>query len=180
MPNAKHTGTQKTIHGREISWALWPNGVVASVSGTLLPVSDPRYKALLSCRCCSIEESGLPWCLSGKESACPCRRYGFNPWVRKIPWRRKRQPTLVLLPGKSHGQRSLAGYSSWHHKRVRQGLQTKWQQKRFYLPFNWLLVHPACHCSVAGCGKSSAARLSLLSSGLLHGLSPFTPFSQCH
>ena len=40
-------------------------------------------------------------------------RRGFNPWVRKVPWRRKRQPTPVFLPGKSHGQRILAGYSPW-------------------------------------------------------------------
>ena len=37
----------------------------------------------------------------------------FNPWVRKIPWREARQPTPVFLPGESHGQRSLAGYSPW-------------------------------------------------------------------
>ena len=37
-------------------------------------------------------------------------REGFDPWVRKTPWRRKWQPTLVLLPGESHGQRSLVGY----------------------------------------------------------------------
>ena len=50
-----------------------------------------------------------------KESACQCRRYGFHPWIKKIPWRRKCQPTPVFLPGKSHGQRSLAGYvtKSW-------------------------------------------------------------------
>ena len=36
---------------------------------------------------------------------------GFDPWVRKIPWRRKRQPTPVFLPGESHGRRSLVGYS---------------------------------------------------------------------
>jgi len=53
----------------------------------------------------------LPWWLGGKESACQCRRLKFDPWVRKIPWRRKWQPTPVFLPGKSHGQRSLAGYS---------------------------------------------------------------------
>ena len=41
---------------------------------------------------------------------------GFYLWVRKIPWRRKWQPTPVFLPGKSHGQRSLAGYSPWGHK----------------------------------------------------------------
>ena len=40
----------------------------------------------------------------------------FDPWVGKIPWRRKWQPTPVLLPGKSHGQRSLVGYSPWDHK----------------------------------------------------------------
>ena len=48
--------------------------------------------------------------LSGKEFACQCRRCGFSPWVRKIPWRRKWQPTPVFLPGKSHGQRSLVDY----------------------------------------------------------------------
>ena len=42
----------------------------------------------------------------------------FNPWVRKIPWRRKWQPTPVFLPEKSHGQRSLAGYSPWGHKEL--------------------------------------------------------------
>ena len=40
----------------------------------------------------------------------------FNPWLRKIPWRRKWQPTPVSLPGKSHGQRSLLGYRPWEHK----------------------------------------------------------------
>jgi len=45
-----------------------------------------------------------------------CRRPGFDPWIRKIPWRREWQPTPVFLPGKSHGQRSLVGYSPWGHK----------------------------------------------------------------
>ena len=40
-------------------------------------------------------------------------RHRFDPWVGKIPWSRKWQPTLVFLPGKFHGQRSLAGYSAW-------------------------------------------------------------------
>ena len=39
-----------------------------------------------------------------------CGKNGFNPWVRKIPWRRAWQPTPVFLPGESHGQRSLEGY----------------------------------------------------------------------
>ena len=50
---------------------------------------------------------GLPWWLSSEESVCQCRRCKFDSWVGKIPWRRKGQPTLVCLPGKSHGQRSL-------------------------------------------------------------------------
>ena len=41
----------------------------------------------------------------------------FNPWVRNIPWRRKWQLTTLSLPGKSHGQRSLVGYSPWGRKR---------------------------------------------------------------
>ena len=60
----------------------------------------------------------LPRWLSGKESTCQYRRRrrrGFNPWVSKIPWRRKWQPTPVFLPGKYYGQRSLAGYSPWGH-----------------------------------------------------------------
>ena len=54
---------------------------------------------------------GLPWWLSGKESACHCRRHRFDPWVRKILWRRTLKLTPVSLPGESHGQRSLVGYS---------------------------------------------------------------------
>ena len=49
---------------------------------------------------------------NGKEFACQCRRcrrLGFHLWIRKIPWRRKWQPTAVFLPGKFHGQRSLVG-----------------------------------------------------------------------
>ena len=58
----------------------------------------------------------LPRWYSGKESACQYKRCRFNPWVGKIPWRRKWQPTPILLPGKFHGQRSLVGYSLWGRK----------------------------------------------------------------
>ena len=60
-----------------------------------------------------VTKQGLPRWFSGKESTCQCRRLGFDPWVRKIPWRRKWQPTQVFLPGKSHGQSCLVGYSTW-------------------------------------------------------------------
>ena len=60
-----------------------------------------------------------PGWLSGKESACQCRRHRrreFSPWVRKIPWRKNWQSAPVFLPGKFHGQRSLVGYNSWDPK----------------------------------------------------------------
>ena len=62
--------------------------------------------------------SGLAWWLSGKEPAWQCKRRGFDPGVVKIPWRRKWQHTPVFLPGKSHGQRILVGYSPWGHKEL--------------------------------------------------------------
>ena len=54
--------------------------------------------------------------LSGNESACQLRglkRCGLDNRIGKIPWRRPRHPTPVLLPGESHGRRSPAGYSPW-------------------------------------------------------------------
>ena len=44
------------------------------------------------------------------------KRRGFDSWVGKIPWRRVWQSTPIFLPGESHGQRSLAGYSPWGHR----------------------------------------------------------------
>ena len=62
---------------------------------------------------------GLPAQRSGKSIHLQRRRHrrpGFKPWVGKVPRRRKSQSTPVLLPRKSHGQRSLAGYSARGHK----------------------------------------------------------------
>ena len=54
----------------------------------------------------------------GKSICLQSGRPGFDPWVGKIPWRRKWQPIPVFLPGKSHGQRSLVGYSPWGRKEL--------------------------------------------------------------
>ena len=69
------------------------------------------------------KDSNIPYTLcifpggsDGRVVCLQCRRPGFNPWVRKIPCRRKWHPTPVLLPGKSHGRRSLVGYSPGGHK----------------------------------------------------------------
>ena len=56
----------------------------------------------------------FPGGANGKESTHQCSRHtrhSFDPRVRKIPWSRKWEPTPVFLPGKFHGQRSLAGYT---------------------------------------------------------------------
>ena len=58
---------------------------------------------------------GFPGGTSGKELACQCsrhKRHRFNPWVRKIPWKKAWQLTPAFLPGEFHGQRSLVGLSS--------------------------------------------------------------------
>ena len=87
-------------------------------------VSNPHLLCLLHCRqtlyLLSLRENPL-WGLSRLRMRFPCRickRCGFDPWVEKIPWRRKWQwqSAPVVLPGESHGQRSLDGYSSWDPK----------------------------------------------------------------
>ena len=64
-------------------------------------------------------------------------RLGFSPWVRKIPWRRAWQPTPVFLPGESHGQRILGGYSPWGLTE----LDTTEAFPHFLpLPFSWIIL----------------------------------------
>ena len=68
-----------------------------------------------------VTRKGLPWWLSGKESPC---QYGIRPqgWKDLLE---KEIATSLFLPGKSHAQRSLAGYSPWLCKRVGHDLMTK-------------------------------------------------------
>ena len=80
---------------------------------------------------------GFPSGPVDKEFASPWRRhrrYSFDPWLRKILWRRKWHPTPVCLPGKFHGQRSLEGYSP-------RGLKELVMTERLTLT-NWL--HRGC------------------------------------
>ena len=74
--------------------------------------SSLEFKAtLLHMECC-------PWWLRQQRICLQCRRPGFDSWVGKIPWRREWQLTPVFLPGKSHGQGSLAGYNPWSSKEL--------------------------------------------------------------
>ena len=100
----------------------------SSLDGVLLMnhwIKPTRSSDLLSKVCFR-----LTWWLSCKESACQCRRHGFDPWVGKIPWRRERLSTPVFLPGKSHRQGILEGYSSLGGKRVLYDWATEQQQQQ--------------------------------------------------
>ena len=91
--------------GSESQWDRFPNDHCGCYIDNEL--SDIKYP--------------LPGGTSGKESVCQCRRCKrprFDPWVGKIPWSRKWQPTVIFLPGKFHRQRSLVGYSPWGRKEL--------------------------------------------------------------
>ena len=66
--------------------------------------------------------------MGGKSQWRRPRRRGFDPWVRKAPWRRKWQPTPVFLPGESHRERNLVGYSPQGHKESNMTGRTKYAQ----------------------------------------------------
>ena len=102
---------------------------------------------------------GLPWWVSSKESFCQCRRRGFNPWVGKIHWRSKEQPTPVFSPGKSHGQRSLAGYSPRGHKESDTTDHECFSYPLFLQAFLWL---EAILRSMASCARMHILDFSTL------------------
>ena len=88
---------------------LWPEQT------NLFDTSSPR-NFQLSVDNHLVNSGGFPSGSDGKSICLQCGRPGFDPWVVKMPWRRKWQPTPVPLPGKSHGWRSLVGYSPWGRK----------------------------------------------------------------
>ena len=71
---------------------------------------------------------GLPWWLSAKEFTCQCRRHRFDPLARKIPWRKKWQPTLVFLLGKSHGLQSMGLQRVGHNLATQQQQYNAWRE----------------------------------------------------
>ena len=98
----------------EWSRAKGPEIYLAKCKNLIVSVLEPESNERLFDKCC-LTSGGFPGGASGEESTSQWkkhRRRGFHPSVGKIPWRRAQQPTPRFLPGKSHGQRSLAGYSS--------------------------------------------------------------------
>ena len=111
--NSKSKWSEKSFQMRR-QWRCW--GIQGSV--TIMH----RSSKMRNERWCCFFLHLLHWqvdfffFLTTVSPACQwrrCKRFGFNPWVGKIPWRRKWQPTPVFLPGEFHGRRSLVGYSPW-------------------------------------------------------------------
>ena len=87
------------------------------------PVPDIRGWSLSSCP--PSNHWGWAWPLRDLslvaqmvKNLLAVQKHGFDPWVKKIPWKREWLPTPVFLPGESHGQKSLVGYSQWGHKEL--------------------------------------------------------------
>ena len=86
---------------------------------------------------------------------------GFDPWVRKIPWRRERLPIPVFLPGDLHGQRSLADHGPWGRRESDMTEVTKHTSAYLRLLFLLAILVPACDSSnLAFCMMYSAYKLN--------------------
>ena len=78
-------------------------------------LSSKRKKEI---KLCALSCASLVAQMVKNMPSLQCRKPRFNPWVRKIPQRKKWQTTLLFLPGKFHGQKSLASYSPWGRKKL--------------------------------------------------------------
>ena len=118
---------------------------------------NPSFRVHLWCSTCyglrhvfMMTYTMIPRWHGGKESICQCRRCKrckFNPWLRRIPWSRKWRFTLVFLPGKFHGQRSLGGQQSMGSQRVGHNWVTEHSHDDMYPPLSYHTEHiPLCIC----------------------------------
>ena len=117
--NSHYSGWEKGSKDEPSPSCIWEAALTTETCGDSTPES--RRKNYSSCTVSPAPPltklnimPKLPRWRSGEESTRQYRRHrrcGFNPWVGKLLWRRKWQPTPVFLPGKFHGQRSLAGYN---------------------------------------------------------------------
>ena len=89
----------------------WQNSCLLMLSMLSSFLSNKQQKISLS----NTFNQGIS---GGKESTCHCRKCRLDSWVGMIPWRKKWQGGPVFWAIKSHGQRSLVGYSPWYHKEL--------------------------------------------------------------
>ena len=94
------------------------SGIGGILSNTCLALQEPIFACVCEPAGNCVQMLMITSRLGGAQDFAflMSRRCGFNPWVGKIPWRRKWQPTPVFLPGKFLGQKSLMGYSPWNLK----------------------------------------------------------------
>ena len=135
-------------------------------------------------------EHSLTGAVSGQSPACQCRRRkrrGFNPWIRKIPWRRTWQSTPVFLPGVPHGWRCLVGYSPWGPKasnmtEVNERTCSQTSQRQRQTSSQWVLllathlsdnIRDAMCCRKPSWHLSMGGLLSELTCGFLDSLADF-------
>ena len=108
------------LHALCLSWILGSKEEDCA-RNSCLPISILSF-FLTEIDCSSLRQDfclkGFPGGSDGKESTCNVGDPGLIPGSRKIPWRRAWQPTSVFLPGESHGQGSLVGYSPWDGKEL--------------------------------------------------------------
>ena len=121
--SCKNSRKMEGEEGHKGQSQTWKCHICQSANHMVLPKCQGGWDMLSSCvsrrkrksGLISIEVSpGFPDGSSGEEPICQCKRHktcGFDPWVRKIPWRRAWQPTPVFMPEESYGQRSLADCS---------------------------------------------------------------------
>ena len=125
----------------------------------------------------------LPRWRSVKESAWQCRRWGFNPWVRMIPWSRKWQPIPVFLPEKFHGQRSLAGYRPWGCKESATNELLSMHAHIYLLFISYKFPYLAAaqsHCSKLSLSLCLVILCIITSASPWFSMSLFHPFKQAY
>ena len=107
IDNELHKGTWSSCNANEFNWKI-------ALKSEMFSFSSIEVKTILALSFITVYINIKAACgASGKEPTSKCKRCGFNPWVRKIPWRREWQPTPAFLPGEFHGERSLAVYRQW-------------------------------------------------------------------
>ena len=111
------TGGQERAAGGPRGLCPGCRGDLAGLASSLQPAAPHSLFCVRLCaegpRRCHLGGWAFLVALRWLRDRLQCWRPGFDPWVRKIPWRREWLPTAVFLPGKSHGQRSLVDYSPW-------------------------------------------------------------------
>ena len=124
------------------SWSFSPpiqTAPMANMCWCLLRFKHSKYFTQLTNLPLTINPTGFPGGSAVKNLLAKAGDVGSIARIGKIPRRRKWQLTPVFLPGKSHGQRSLAGSSPWGHKRIRHDSATKQQQIN---PTMWVWLLP--------------------------------------